>query len=196
VTVEIATPIASISASRVRASCAGGPLSSRTLLYGVEVRRIGRQEEQLAAPPRLDQACSGANEVFAPISSTNTRRSASIPDSSPATNTRQVALSHSSRSLPLNEHWRAAGELARIILNQDSLRDETGGVMGMAFTVDVNELFERFVERIVDREARSAGLQPVPQATRQLSTNVSMRPDLVLQSAGSDLAVGDAKYKT
>ena len=95
----------------------------------------------------------------------------------------------------LNEHWRPAGELARIILNQDSLRDETGGIMGMAFTVDMNELFERFVERIVDREARSAGLRPVPQATRQLSTNVSMRPDLVLQSAGSDLAVGDAKYK-
>ncbi len=95
----------------------------------------------------------------------------------------------------LHEHWRPAGELARIILNQDSLRDEIGKTMGIAFTVDMNELFERFVEKIVDREARRAGLCLVPQARRQLSTSVYMKPDLVLQRGGSDLAVGDAKYK-
>jgi len=95
----------------------------------------------------------------------------------------------------LNEHWKPAGELARIILNQRSLRDETGGTMSIAFTVDMNELFERFVERIVDKEARKAGLLLEPQAPRRLSTDVPIRPDLVLQSSGSDLAVGDAKYK-
>ena len=76
-----------------------------------------------------------------------------------------------------------------------SLRDETGKIMAIAFTVDMNKLFEQFVKNIVDREARKAGLQLDPQATRYLSTNVSMYPDLVLQSAGLDLAVEDAKYK-
>ncbi len=95
----------------------------------------------------------------------------------------------------LNEHWKPAAELARLILNQESLRDETGKTLGISFTVDMNVLFERFVEKVVVREARSARLQLVAQAPRQLSANVPMRPDLVLRDGGSDLAVGDAKYK-
>ncbi len=95
----------------------------------------------------------------------------------------------------LNEHWRPAVELARLILNQESLRDQSGKVLGISFTVDMNTLFERFVEKIVGREARRARLQLVAQAPRHLSTDVPMRPDLVLRAGGRDLAVGDAKYK-
>ena len=95
----------------------------------------------------------------------------------------------------LNEHWRPASELARIILNQGSLRDEVGTTLGLSFKVDMNKLFERFVEKVLSREARVAGLGLVPQAPRQLSTDIPIYPDLVLQGVGSDLAVGDAKYK-
>ena len=95
----------------------------------------------------------------------------------------------------LNEHWRPTAELARLILNQESLRDQTGKTLGISFTVDMNTLFERFVEKIIGREARKARLQLVAQAPRHLSTDVPMRPDLVLRAGGLDLAVGDAKYK-
>lgn len=95
----------------------------------------------------------------------------------------------------LNEHWRPAAELARLILNQKSLRDRTGKTLGISFTVDMNTLFERFVEKVVDREARKVRLQLVAQAPRHLSPEIPMRPDLVLRSGGQDLAVGDAKYK-
>ena len=95
----------------------------------------------------------------------------------------------------LNEHWRPSAELAQLILNQESLRDQSGKTLGIAFTVDMNVLFERFVEKIVSQEARRARLQLVAQAPRRLSTDVSMRPDLVLKAGGRDLAVGDAKYK-
>src|SRR5215212_8795910 len=49
-----------------------------------------------ARSPRLDQAYSGRSEVFEPISSTKTRRPASIPS---ATKALQAALSNSSRSV-------------------------------------------------------------------------------------------------
>jgi hypothetical protein len=48
-----------------------------------------------ARSPLRDQAYSGAREMFAPISSTNTSRAASI---APATKARQAALRNSSRS--------------------------------------------------------------------------------------------------
>ncbi len=95
----------------------------------------------------------------------------------------------------LNEHWRPAAELARLILNQESLRDQAGGILSLSFTVDMNKLFERFVEKIVSREARRARLQLISQAPRHLSAGVPMRPDFVLRAGNRDLAVGDAKYK-
>jgi hypothetical protein len=55
-----------------------------------------RGTEQRALSPRGAQACTGASEVFEPISSTNTNRSASIL---PAMSARQATLKNSSRSL-------------------------------------------------------------------------------------------------
>jgi 5-methylcytosine-specific restriction enzyme subunit McrC len=48
---------------------------------------------------------------------------------------------------------------------------------------------------VVAAEARKIGWSFVPQAHRRLTERVQMRPDLVLQRYGRDLAVGDAKYK-
>ncbi len=95
----------------------------------------------------------------------------------------------------LNRHWEVAGRLARLILYQQSLRDREGAVVGTTFTVDMNELFERFVEKIVREEAQRAGLELVAQAERHLTKDITIRPDLVLRGAGRDAAVADAKYK-
>jgi 5-methylcytosine-specific restriction enzyme subunit McrC len=82
-----------------------------------------------------------------------------------------------------------------LILRQDSLQDETGSTEGISFTVDMNKVFERFVEAVVAFEARRAGYRLERQARRRLTQSVLMRPDLVLTHGGRDLAVGDAKYK-
>jgi 5-methylcytosine-specific restriction enzyme subunit McrC len=101
----------------------------------------------------------------------------------------------SHRFTRLDQHWEQAGRLAEVILRRESLADREGLVRGAAFTVDMNRLFERFIEQIVGELARAAGLQLLPQAPRRLTQSVRMKPDLVLHGLGVDLAVGDAKYK-
>jgi len=95
----------------------------------------------------------------------------------------------------LNEPWRSAAILSQLVLRADSVRDDTGSVEGVSFTVEMNKLFERFVERVVDEEARRQGWQLAPQRIRHLTDLVAMRPDLILRRADVDCAVGDAKYK-
>lgn len=95
----------------------------------------------------------------------------------------------------INRHWEVAARLAELILRQQSLRDKEGGIKGTTFTVDMNKLFERFVEEIVREEAQRAGYQLVPQAPRYLTKKIPIRPDLVLRRGGQDLALADVKYK-
>lgn len=94
----------------------------------------------------------------------------------------------------LNAQWEPAFRLARLILTGETLRDETGTAVGTAFTVDMNALFEKFVEEVVADEAWRAGLQLEPQFRVCLTERVMMRPDLVLLRSGRPLAVADAKY--
>lgn len=95
----------------------------------------------------------------------------------------------------LNRQWQAAGLLARLILQQRTLRDREGTIAGISFTVDMNQLFERFVEQVVRAAAEQAGWELVAQGQRRLTPQVMMRPDLVLRDRGRDRAVADAKYK-
>jgi 5-methylcytosine-specific restriction enzyme subunit McrC len=81
-----------------------------------------------------------------------------------------------------------------MILRQEALRDETGSTLGTCFTVDMNVLFEKFIEEIVREEAIRAGLDVRPQAHIQLTNRIAMRPDLVLRTGHRVVAVGDAKY--
>lgn len=95
----------------------------------------------------------------------------------------------------LNEPWHPAAVLTQLLLRADSVRDATGSVEGSSFTVDMNKLFERFVERVVGEEARRCGWDVVPQQMRHLTESVTMQPDLILRREGVDCSVGDAKYK-
>lgn len=95
----------------------------------------------------------------------------------------------------LNEHWEPAGRLAVLILENRVVRDEEGAVLAGAFTVDMNRVFEKFLEEVVGEAARRAGLALSPQAARYLTSDIPMQPDLVITWGGTDVAVGDAKYK-
>src|SRR5205823_6334837 len=94
----------------------------------------------------------------------------------------------------LNAHWEAAFRLARLILQGETLRDETGASLGTAFTIDMNKLFEKFVEEIVDEQATRAGLELRAQRDVPLTDQIRMTPDLLLLRDGKPVAVGDAKY--
>lgn len=95
----------------------------------------------------------------------------------------------------LNDHWEAAARLAQLILRRQSVRDAEGRVLGSGFTVDMNKLFERFVEAVVREVAVRAGWRLESQQERKLSARVTMQPDLLLSRAGCDHAVADVKYK-
>jgi 5-methylcytosine-specific restriction enzyme subunit McrC len=95
----------------------------------------------------------------------------------------------------LNEAWRPAARLAQLVLRADSVRDATGSFEAISFTVDMNRLFERFVETVAREESRRRGWELEAQGTRRLTESVAMRPDLILRRDAVDCAVGDAKYK-
>jgi 5-methylcytosine-specific restriction enzyme subunit McrC len=106
----------------------------------------------------------------------------------------------------LNRHWEAPARLARMILRQRSLRDEHGHVLGVSFTVDMNVLFERFVQAVVAERVRASAYTLEPQARRRLTypaalgtdvvvPAITMRPDLLLSAGSAPVAVADAKYK-
>jgi 5-methylcytosine-specific restriction enzyme subunit McrC len=110
------------------------------------------------------------------------------------------AVGYSPASIPeltftrLNRRWESAARMAALILRQEALRDRTGIAVGTSFTVDMNLLFEKFVEEVVHEEAGRAGLELQPQAPVRLTDRVIMFPDLVLRSRSQRVAVGDAKY--
>ena len=98
----------------------------------------------------------------------------------------------------LNEHYRPALLLARLLLDNLTLVDQAGGTSAACFMVDMNYLFERFItERL--RRALQGRLAVDSQKGTHLDEGrkVRMRPDLVFRrpGSGSDVYVGDIKYK-
>lgn len=98
----------------------------------------------------------------------------------------------------LNEHYRPALQLARLLLDNLTLVDRAGGTSAACFMVDMNYLFERFItERL--RRALQGWLAVDSQKGTHLDEGrkVRMRPDLVFRrpGSGSNVYVGDIKYK-
>lgn len=100
----------------------------------------------------------------------------------------------------LNEHYRPAIELARLILRATSFETSHGEVIGSAFLVDMNQIFEDFVV-IALREALSLSPASFPQgaAGRQIRLDragrIRLMPDISWWVAGACRFVGDVKYK-
>jgi 5-methylcytosine-specific restriction enzyme subunit McrC len=106
----------------------------------------------------------------------------------------------------LTEHWEPAVRLSEIVLRSQSLLDHQGAIIGTAFTVDMNILFEKFITRVVEDRLQDSHLELIPQATRRLARQPSLvpgvkaesifiRPDLLVLFGEKPVAVADAKYK-
>ena len=96
----------------------------------------------------------------------------------------------------LNEHYKPALRLARLVLANLTLQDAVGETQASSFMLDMNELFERFVtERL--RRALRGRLEVKDQHRDRLDEErtVAIRPDLLFRSGGSARFVADIKYK-
>ena len=98
----------------------------------------------------------------------------------------------------LNEHYRPALGLARLLLDNLTLVDRRGATTAASFMVNMNNLFERFVTERLSRALQ--GRLVVESQTHDyldVGKKVSIRPDLRFRhpSSGSVMYVGDIKYK-
>jgi 5-methylcytosine-specific restriction enzyme subunit McrC len=103
----------------------------------------------------------------------------------------------------LNEHYRPAIELARLILRESSFDLGHGEVSGTSFLLDMNDVFENFLV-VALREALKVSESEFPQGARgrplhlnsdEHGPRVRLRPDLSWWDGDRCVFVGDAKYK-
>jgi 5-methylcytosine-specific restriction enzyme subunit McrC len=100
----------------------------------------------------------------------------------------------------LNEHYRPAVELARLILRATSVDLSHGRARSSAFLVDMNKVFESFVA-VALREALHADERtfPTPEKAPPLRLDarqrVRLKPDLTWLHNRRRVFVGDVKYK-
>ena len=96
----------------------------------------------------------------------------------------------------LNEHYKPALRLARLVLANLTLQDAVGATQASSFMLDMNDLFERFVtERL--RRALRGRLEVKDQHRDRFDEDrrVAIRPDLLFSSRGTARFVADIKYK-
>ena len=97
----------------------------------------------------------------------------------------------------LNTHYRPVERLARMVLHGSTLLDLVGDAEAGAFLVNMNAVFEEFVEARLT-EYLLGNLQVEGQRTRWLDSGhrvVQLVPDLIFRRTGRPLFVGDTKYK-
>ena len=102
----------------------------------------------------------------------------------------------------LNEHYRSAVELARLIIESSSFELRHGEVTASSFLIDMNDVFEKFL-RVALRN--TLGLTerewPSGKQSRRLTLDtekqISLEPDLMWLGGvdATPVFVGDAKYK-
>lgn len=96
----------------------------------------------------------------------------------------------------LNRRYEPALRLARLLLENLTLKDRRGETVASSFLVDMNLLFERFVTDRLQRvlwgrlDVRSQHWDHLGRGGQ-----VPIRPDLVFRRWGEDAFVGDLKYK-
>ena len=96
----------------------------------------------------------------------------------------------------LNEHYRPALRLARLVLENLTLQDTIGEVTASSFMLDMNQLFERFVTKRLRRALRGRLAVKDQQASYlDAERRVAIQPDLTFGSSGSTRFVADIKYK-
>lgn len=98
----------------------------------------------------------------------------------------------------LNERYRAAVELAKLILKSTSYEFRNGGVRSSGFLVDMNQVFEDFAV-VALRESLDVDAREFPQGDGKLRLDeagmLTLRPDISWWTEGRCQFVGDLKYK-
>ncbi|MGI8711494.1 MAG: McrC family protein [Acidimicrobiales bacterium] len=96
----------------------------------------------------------------------------------------------------LSAHARVPYRLARLILEGSSVIDRHGTAGAATFLIDMNQLYEEFLE-VQLRQALAGRLEVAGQRSTKLDAggSVTMRPDLVFGPPRAPVFVGDAKYK-
>jgi 5-methylcytosine-specific restriction enzyme subunit McrC len=100
----------------------------------------------------------------------------------------------------LNEHYRGAVELAKLILAWSSTELDGGAVTASSFLVDMNEVFETFVAVALREALQLSGHQFCRQAVGHklrldAAGKIALLPDLSWWDQGVCVFVGDVKYK-
>lgn len=97
----------------------------------------------------------------------------------------------------LNQRYRAALALARLILEQRSLEFPDQTQRGSAFLFNMNHIFEKYVEAELRRQLEGRGGRVDGQRKSYLdeADKVLMKPDVTWWLGDQCLAVIDAKYK-
>jgi len=100
------------------------------------------------------------------------------------------------RETPLNEHYRPALNLARLVLEGIAVAHVAGSFEAAAFLVDMNYLYERWIGHEL-RQRLWPTMLVSEQELLPLSRKptVRMNPDLMFRVGGSVSLVGDIKYK-
>lgn len=98
----------------------------------------------------------------------------------------------------LNERYRSAVLLGRLILNAESLSFRRGAISTTGFLFDMNKVFEDFVTAVLTSILGSLRVRLEPQHTIQLDNlgSIPMRPDVTWYRSRSTLGVADVKYKS
>ena len=100
----------------------------------------------------------------------------------------------------LNERYRPAVELAKLILHATSFDLGHGRVRATSFLIDMNEVFENFVVTAL-REALGVSERVFVQGARakhltlDVAGRVNLKPDISWWEGSKCLFVGDVKYK-
>ena len=96
----------------------------------------------------------------------------------------------------LNEHYKPALRLARLVLANLTLQDAVGETQASSFMLDMNELFERFVTERLRRALRGRlAVKGQHQDRLDKERYVTIKPDLLFSANGTPRFVADIKYK-
>jgi 5-methylcytosine-specific restriction enzyme subunit McrC len=98
----------------------------------------------------------------------------------------------------LNERYRSAVILGRLILSAQSLSFRHGPISATGFVFDMNKVFEDFVTAALTSAFRSMRVRLEPQHTVHLDRvgSIPMRPDITWYVDRSTAGVADIKYKS
>jgi 5-methylcytosine-specific restriction enzyme subunit McrC len=97
----------------------------------------------------------------------------------------------------LNDAYRPALDLARLLLDHLAFSGMVGEEPFLAYLIDMNWLFERYMGAVLRKAAARWGVRVAEQDSHRfdLAGRFRVRPDVVLYERDSPLLIIDAKYK-